>query len=123
MKPALLLLLLPCIASAEVACAPFEDSALTKGQVISWSLSDSAGPFLIWQCWQNKDATWKITTRHCIEAPWSSLGATPLTRLGNRAETIRKAADPVQQFKNSYARFVTKASPRCAAMLKAGSTN
>lgn len=105
--------------SAASPCAPWEDRAGLYGEVIEHGLKN--GPYLTWMCAQIVDASgkpaqwgqWRIT-RHCIEGPW--VGNT-LSQLGGRAETIRKAVDPVASFHASIKRYVKAPSTKCRAIL------
>ena len=114
-----LFLLWSCTAStAAPRCAPFQDDGRMVGQVLAASVSDPAGPYLVWGCASHpEDTTQPVTvTYHCIEAPWSAI---TLRNLGDRADTVRNAADPVAAFFASHRRHVTSTSARCAALLKA----
>lgn len=125
----LLFLAMSSLSTAHARCAPFENSPTWTAEIESGSMEslfwdmqvsfDPVGPPLVWTCWPNV-FTPEIQgpTRHCIEATWAELGANPLGNLGARIETIRKAADPIAAFAASYARHVTRASPRCDALLK-----
>lgn len=122
-KLAAALLLVVSNTSHAAVCAPWEDRVGVFGAVVAESLTDPAGPYLVWVCGQIVDATgrsttwgqWRIT-RHCIEGPWVT---NTLSQLGGRAETIRKAANPVLAFHTALKRHVTKPSPRCVALTKA----
>lgn len=110
---AAMLCLLPHAASAR--CAPFEDSAQYFGMIVDYSLAAPEGPHLIWDCYAKVigQVPWK--TRHCIHAPWTAID---LRRLGDRGDTIRKAADPVAAWHASYKRHVQGASTRCQQLLE-----
>ena len=82
-------------------------------EILAYSATDPDGPFLIWRCTTKAQPITR--TLHCIEAPWAAID---LRRLGDRADTIRKAADPQLAWDAAYKRFVTTKSARCAEWLR-----
>lgn len=111
-------LVLPAFAqAAPPRCAPFEDSARFTGMPIDYSVTDAAGPFLLWSCYAKTAADGPWRTRHCIEAPWTAID---LRKIGDRSETIRASPQPLAAWSASYKRHVGPAtSARCVALLKA----
>ncbi len=112
-----LLLTVASAANAAPRCAPFESSPQFLGVITHHSISDPEGPYLLWKCYAMAPTVLPAITRHCVAAPWSAID---LRRLGDRADTIRQAPDPLAAWRASYQRHVgSAASTRCAALLKA----
>lgn len=117
----ILLLALPCLSAAAPKCSPTEDSAAFTAEVISANLfKTDSDPHLVWAC-HERDAQGHYTSEAlhfgCLVGTW---GDVDLTKLGNRAETVRKAADQRKAFFESWARHVrTENDPRCAALITA----
>lgn len=115
----LLFLFASSLSVVHARCAPFENGPNWTAEVEVVSVTDQVGPYMIWTCWPDVFTPQRQSpTRHCIEASWVELGTSPLGNLGSRAETIRRASDPIAAFHASYARHATRASPRCDALLK-----
>jgi hypothetical protein len=87
------------------------------GEWLEVDVVNSVGPIGVWACYRIVENAWRPTSVHCAESTWAELGAKPFANLGARADTIRKAADPVAAFHASRKRFTTRASPRCTAAL------
>jgi hypothetical protein len=97
-------------------CAPFEDREGVYAVVKDFSVSDAGGPYIVWSCYRLVQGQWFQWDRHCMESTWAEFGTNPLGKLGSRAETIRKAADPIAAFDVAHKRYVTRESPRCTAL-------
>lgn len=116
MKYLLLALALLCGNAHAARCAPFESSAEYQARVDAYSLTDDVGPFIVWACFEQRAAPVNVVSFHCLEGSWAAL---TLSKLGDRAETIRKSATPIAAFHASVKRHVTDTnSARCAALIK-----
>lgn len=92
-------------------CAPFEDSASYYALVLSYNLIGGPGPWLMWNCYSmapfENVETPPAPARCLLAARWQDI---TLTKLGDRAETVRKASDPIAAFKASWRRHVDRAA-------------
>lgn len=118
-----LLLTIWCgLSLAAAPCAPGEDSKEYFSMTVAFNLTDTKkDPFLVWECYSNAPFQNRSTTpkpsRHCLVDSWSNMD---LRRLGDRADTVRLAADPKAAFRASLARHVkNQDDPRCAILLRA----
>lgn len=122
----LLCLLLAWCTTAQGRCAPTEDRVGVFGEIVAFhALDPSTGPLMLWECWRIVDESgqpaqkgqWRRYSVHCIADSWARVTA---RMLGDRAETVRAAADPVAAFHASYARHVKNTDPvqieRCLAV-------
>jgi hypothetical protein len=117
MKYLLFALALLCGNAQAARCAPFETSDVYQARVDSYSLVDPDGPYLVWSCFEQRIVAGRTVSRHCLEGSWDTL---TLSKLGDRAETIRKSTTPIAAFHASVKRHVADpASPRCEALLSA----
>lgn len=83
-------------------------------------LATDALAYVVWDCYANKIPEGALqtpgATRHCLVSDWSLID---LRRLGDRSDTIRKAADQRAAWRIAWARFVqNEADPRCLAIMK-----
>jgi hypothetical protein len=89
----------PCV------CAPFENSQSYYAVIHSHNLLGGPGAWLKWGCYPNLPPGSPGSPRYCVlAAPWSAID---LRRLGDRADTIRNAPDPLAAFAASWRRNVT----------------
>lgn len=90
-------------------CAPFESSANYYALVISYNFVGGPGPWLAWSCYAQKIPAGSTTApapkRCAMAALWRDV---TWSKLGDRAETVRKAKDPLAAFQASWRRHVDR---------------
>lgn len=90
-------------------CAPFEDSASYYALVLSHNFIGGPGPWLAWSCYSQAPFQNLVTPpppqRCLLAARWQDI---TLAKLGDRAETVRRASDPIAAFKASWRRHVDR---------------
>lgn len=90
-------------------CAPFESSTNYYALVLSYNIIGGPGPWLAWSCYSQAPLSNVETPppphRCVLAARWQDV---TLTRLGDRAETVRKASDPIAAFRASWRRHVDR---------------
>lgn len=100
-------------ASAQTAplpppCTPWQNDAQWYALIVGYNVFGGPGPFLVYHCYSQiippGSTQAPAPIRVTIAQPWGSID---LTKLGSRIETIRKAANPTQAFKNAWKRYVT----------------
>jgi len=88
-------------------CAPFENSPEYYALVLSYNLVGGPGPWLVWSCYPQRIPAGSTTApppkRCALVDRWQNV---TLAKLGDRAETVRKASDPVAAFRASWKRHV-----------------
>lgn len=92
-------------------CAPFENSTNYYALVLSYNLIGGPGPWLAWSCYSQapfQNVETPPAPRRCLlAARWQDI---TLSKLGDRAETVRKASDPIAAFKASWRRHVDRSA-------------
>lgn len=91
-------------------CAPFEDSASYYALVVSHNFIGGPGPWLVWSCYSQapfQNVLEVPPPRRCLlAARWQDM---TLSKLGDRAETVRRSSTPLAAFRASWKRHVDRA--------------
>lgn len=106
----------PCV------CAPFQNDGNYYALVLSYNFVGGPGPWLAWSCYAQKIPAGSTTApapkRCALAARWQDI---TFSKLGDRAETVRKAKDPIAAFRASWRRHVDRplSDPTLAPVLDA----